>query len=391
MNQPRGTGSLRQRRPDVWEIRVSLGPDPVAGHSRIRSVTIAGDRRDAEAARARYAQAAALIRSQHRAQPGIPVGHLLHRWLDADHGWRPSTLTGYRSTVRALTDDPIAARRASGLTPRVMRAATSQWRRAGLHQPTIAGRIRCLRSALGWAHAEGILDRFPLDGMRGPGAAAVRTHAPVEQVRAILRFAEHTVRVERTRDTGEPPAPGDAARLHRAEQVLLLARLAADTGARRGELAALQLGDLDGDVLTIARGTSAEVVGPTKSGRIRRLTLGPTTARLWRSSISTWRGRTGDRPFGPWLFSPDLDHAVRLTTSGLGHWFTDLTRDASYPDVTLHRLRHTVATTLVSQGDILQAQYRLGHHDASTTLRIYSHALPLHDAAAAATLERVYR
>ena len=191
--------------------------------------------------------------------------------------------------------------------------------------------------------------------------------------------------------SGEPPAPGDAARLHRAEQVLLLARLAADTGARRGELAALQLGDLDGDVLTIARGTSAEVVGPTKSGRIRRLTLGPTTARLWRSSISTWRGRTGDRPFGPWLFSPDLDHAVRLTTSGLGHWFTDLTRDASYPDVTLHRLRHTVATTLVSQGDILQAQYRLGHHDASTTPRIYSHALPQRDAAAAATLERLYR
>ena len=34
--------------------------------------------------------------------------------------------------------------------------------------------------------------------------------------------------------------------LHRAEQVLLLCGLAADTGARRGELEALQLGDLDG-------------------------------------------------------------------------------------------------------------------------------------------------
>jgi integrase len=391
MNQPRGTGSLRQRRPDVWEIRVSLGPDPVAGRSRIRSVTIAGDRRDAEAARARYAEAAALTRCQHRAQPGIPVGQLLHRWLDADHGWRPSTLTGYRSTVRALTGDPIAARRASGLTPRVMRAAMSQWRRAGLREPTISGRVRCLRSALGWAHAEGILDHFPLEGMRGPSAAAVRTHAPVEHVRAILRFAEHAVRVRRARDTGAHMSPGDTARLHRAEQVLLLARLAADTGARRGELAALQVGDLDGDALTIARGTSAEIVGPTKSGRVRRLTLGPTTARLWRSSTSEWKSRNGDRPFGPWLFSADADHAVRLTTSGLGHWFTDLTRDTGYPDVTLHRLRHTVATTLVSRGDILQAQYRLGHRDASTTLRIYSHALPLRDAAAAATLERLYR
>ena len=111
-----------------------------------------------------------------------------------------------------------------------------------------------------------------------------------------------------------------AAGLHRAEQTLLLARLAADSGARRGELAALQFGDLDGDVLTIARGTSNEVVGPTKTGRIRRLTLGPTTTKLWLDIVSQWRHRreVGDR-FGPWLFSAAPDHTTRLTTSCLGH------------------------------------------------------------------------
>lgn len=65
--------------------------------------------------------------------------------------------------------------------------------------------------------------------------------------------------------------------------------------------------------------------------------------------------------------------------------------DAGYPDVTLHRLRHTVATTLVSGGDILAAQYRLGHADASTTLRTYSHALPLQDGDAAAILDALYQ
>jgi len=45
----------------------------------------------------------------------------------------------------------------------------------------------------------------------------------------------------------------------------------------------------------------------------------------------------------------------------------------------------------LSQGDILQAQYRLGHRDAATTLRIYSHVLPLTDQDAAATLEELYR
>jgi len=43
------------------------------------------------------------------------------------------------------------------------------------------------------------------------------------------------------------------------------------------------------------------------------------------------------------------------------------------------------------QGDILQAQQRLGHRDASTTLRIYSHALPLTDSDAAARLDELYR
>lgn len=154
----------------------------------------------------------------------------------------------------------------------------------------------------------------------------------------------------------------------------------------------VQVGDLDGDVLTIARAASAEVVGPTKTRRIRRLTLGATTAGLWRDSVTTWRERARDAAaFGPWLFSRDADHATRLRASTLGHWFATLAADAGHPDVTLHRLRHTVATTLVGRGDLLQAQQRLGHRDASTTLRIYSHAMPLTDADAAYALDQLYR
>ena len=61
-------------------------------------------------------------------------------------------------------------------------------------------------------------------------------------------------------------------------------------------------------------------------------------------------------------------------------------------DGTGARLRAVaVATVLGGQGDILQAQHRLGHRDASTTLRIYSHALPLSDSDAAARLDELYR
>ena len=90
------------------------------------------------------------------------------------------------------------------------------------------------------------------------------------------------------------------------------------------------------------------------------------------------------------VFPPRRSHHP-LSTSCLAHWFAELCTDAGHPDVTLHRLRHTVATTLVSQGDILQAQYRLGHRDAATTLRIYSHVMPLTDHDVAATLDALYR
>lgn len=381
----------------MWELRVALGPDAVSGRSLVRSITVHGDRDDAQAALARWAAQADAVRAGRRAAPGVAVADLLERWLAAAHGWRPATVAGYRSTVRALGRDPLGARRASQVTPPVLRAAVHAWAAAGVGPATAAARVRCLRSAFGWAYREGILDAPPLRGMRGPSTAATRLHAPVEVVCRILQVA--TAEVDDARRLLIAAGDG-AAQVHRGEQVLLLARLAADTGARRGELAALQIDDLDGEVLTISRGTSNEVVGPTKSGRVRRLTLGATTAQLWRSSVATWRERAEpgrrDDPgsgarFGPWLFSRRPDHTARLTTSCAGHWFAALAERAGHPDVTLHRLRHTVATVLVGQGDILQAQHRLGHRDAATTLRIYSHAVPLTDSAAAQTLDALFR
>ena len=99
MTWTRGAGSLRQRRPGVWEVRVALGPDLVSGRSAVRSVTVHGDRRAAENARASWAARAALVRSGRRARPGITVAELLGMWMAAEHAWRPSTVAGYRSTV----------------------------------------------------------------------------------------------------------------------------------------------------------------------------------------------------------------------------------------------------------------------------------------------------
>jgi hypothetical protein len=111
-------------------------------------------------------------------------GSLSVRTWSAEHAWRPSTLAGHRSIVAYLVGDSLATRRAVDLSPSVMRAACAAWRTRGWPDPAIWARV--LRSALGWAHAERVLDRQPLDGMRGPPQARIRQHAPVETVRAIL-------------------------------------------------------------------------------------------------------------------------------------------------------------------------------------------------------------
>lgn len=94
-----------------------------------------------------------------------------------------------------------------------------------------------------------------------------------------------------------------------------------------------------------------------------------------------------ESPFGPWLFSPRPDHTVRLTTGAVGHRFTRLRDAAGTETATLHRLRHSVATHLVSNRQLLKTQARLGHREASTTLRNYAHAMPLDDADVADSIE----
>lgn len=78
-----------------------------------------------------------------------------------------------------------------------------------------------------------------------------------------------------------------------AEQNRLLVRLAADTGARRSELATSRRSNLDRRVLTIERNLSLEVLGPTKSKRTRRLTIGATTAAMIRAHFDGWAHRVG--------------------------------------------------------------------------------------------------
>jgi len=252
--------------------------------------------------------------------------------------------------------------------------------------PKVSARRLLLRGAVSWAVAEGLLRVNPLAGMRGPPRPRPRRHHSRDEVRRLLAAAGQAAASAQDALRYRPGSAACARRLFAAEQLLLLVRLAADSGARRGELAALRLSDLDGRVLTIERSLSAGVLGPTKSGRTRRVTLGSGTAGMIRHYVQAWAARV--EPEQDWLFSPSPRRPAPMTAGALSRRLARPGQATGVEHAALHRLRHGVTTYLVDQGRLLKTQARLGHSDPATTLRHYSHAMPLDDIDVADELDR---
>lgn len=375
----------------MWEIRVVVGTHPLTGRSRQRSFTVHGDEEYAAQRQAELVADHGVRRVCVDRGDRLTVEQLLDRFAAAPHRWSPTTLRSYGGVIRDLRRDRLARCWLDRLTPAVLEVALARWAADGATPSTLSGRFHVLHSAITWGVCEGLLGSDPLVGMRSPPRPYPRKHLPPPQVRQLIAVAEQRRLAAAARLLERPTSRQRALDLFHAEQDELLVRLAADSGARRGELAALRADDLDGRVLSIERAAKDAVIGPTKTHSRGRLTLGATTARFWHNHVRAWRNHplAGDRA-GPWLFAAGPDRQTPIQPAGLGHRFERLRNAAGLPDAMLHRLRHTVGTHLVSQGKILKAAARLRHRDPSTTLRNYVDALPLDDEDAADELDTLF-
>jgi integrase len=177
--------------------------------------------------------------------------------------------------------------------------------------------------------------------------------------------------------------------------------LALATGARRGELLALRIGDFDPNAQTIRIERSLEqtkaglrIKAPkTKHGR-RTISLPPSVVaalkahllRLHELRLSLGLGRAGNDD----LLFPRFDGNIRSP-----HWLTQkfaLLMDAlKIPGVTFHSLRHTHASQLIASGmDVLTISRRLGHGSPTITLSVYGHLFSNTDARAAEIMESTF-
>ena len=168
--------------------------------------------------------------------------------------------------------------------------------------------------------------------------------------------------------------------------------LAAATGCRRGELLALEWTDLDEATGEINVSKSLE---QTKAGLRIKTTKSEETRRFsvpeWALEVLSahWEEQQRDRQ----LFGEGYDdHNLIFCQPGgayyspdrLGARVVELMRKVGLAGVSLHSLRHSHASILLSNGvPVAVVSQRLGHADQNITLSIYSHSLPADTLAAA--------
>ncbi len=372
--------TIRQRRPGAWEVRVFLGRDPISGKKRQRSQVVQGTKREAKAAAA--AMEAGRDPARTPTTKARTLADLLHAWYShGESSWSVSTAQGYRSRIKLLSTTPIAKTAVDKVTTEKL----DQWYAALVRLGTSPANIRnhhaLLRRALNQGVRWGWLQSNP--ALLATPPRVQRKHLSAMKAEDVMAVAEAA--------SGESLLAG------------LAIRLAAVTGARRGELVGLQWADLDGALLTISRSITtinrerseerrpADLsIGPTKTHSIRRLTLDIDSIALlalWRAECSERAHRQGVEP-GPWIFSKALDNSTPCSPGWLTRvWVRARRRAGLASKWRLHDLRHWAATTMIASGeDVRLVAGRLGHARAATTLDVYAHFVEKADGRAAEDL-----
>ncbi len=264
------------------------------------------------------------------------------RWLDTTgHRVRPATLRSYRQTMRVHVLPAFGSWPLADIRPSDVNRWTSDMRSRGLKPSTIATARRILAACL----ADAVKDRRVTwnaaqlsDAPKVEGSTRHRTLTAAE-ARALLDLAR-----------------GDA-------DAGLLVTLALGTGARVGELLALDWEDVDLDRRTVSihGSRSRSGVGPTKSHRgVRTVALPPFALDALRAEA---------RRTGPIIAHHD---GRAMIPERAGERWRTLRDRAGLDGLRFHDLRGTYATLALARGIPPKALADVLGHDPAILMRTYA-------------------
>ncbi|MEV5824818.1 tyrosine-type recombinase/integrase [Spirillospora sp. NPDC052242] len=362
------------KRGNTWSyvIRVT---DPETGVSKPKWV--GGFPTEDAAKEARDEARVKARRGEYIDRNSITVGEYLDEWLDG-HAVeiKPKTLANYRHLIDQHVKPNIGGLRLQAVRP-------GQLTKLYRDLVTMGGRQGTGLSPRTVAHVHSVLRKAFGDAVR------------VDE----LIPSNPTERAKRPRlHRDEPGNVWTAAQLRtfldvvQAHRLGAFYRLAAYTGARRGELLNLRWSavDLDGGAVTI-KGSAAfvngeRIEGTTKSGRSRVVSIDPGTVdvlKAHRARQNADKLKVGDAWKGSndgYVFTTGWGEPIHPdTVSSL--MATLITRHNEQnpeplPHARLHDLRHVHATTLLLAGvPVHVVASRLGHADPAITLRVYAHVV----------------
>jgi site-specific recombinase XerD len=265
-----------------------------------------------------------------------------HVWMVVDRALAPRTIGRYATTARGFltwrsTASPDEG--VEGLTGADVTGFLLHERNRRLAVGSLKGRVAELRSLLRFLHVGGFIPSSlagavpPVAGWRD---TALPVTMPAADVAALLAGCDRTTR------SG-----------HRDLAVLmLLARM----GLRAAEVAGLQLDHVDW--------RAGELVVHGKGGRVERLPLPVDVGEALVAYLTHARPPVDVRALIVSVQAPFRP----LRSTGIGEMVWRASARAGVPAVRSHRLRHTLATTMLREGvtlrDIGQV---LRHRDLATT------------------------
>jgi integrase len=374
-------GVMKRGKTWSYVIRVT---DPATGLSKPKWVGGFPTEDEAKAARDEARRAAR--RGEYVDRNAVTLDAYLSDWLDA-HALevKPRTLDGYRYLVRQYVSPRIGHLRLQAIRPSTL---------SGLYRDLLTSGGRggkpLSRRTVDYVHA--VLRKAFNDAVR---SEQLLSSNPAERAKRPRRESKGPTEVWSADDLRR------FLDLMSGHRLFAFYRLAAYTGARRGELLNLRWTDVDWNAPAVRiRGSvgmvaGERVEGTTKGGRERVVSLDAGTVDVLRAHR---RRQLDDLSVagGSWV---DTGHVF---TTGLGLPVypdtvsqlmakvikaynepedTEAKPARPLPHARLHDLRHVHATMLLLAGvPVHVVADRLGHADPSITLRVYAHVIRQHAA-----------
>ena len=297
-----------------------------------------------------------------------------NRWLATTTHLKPKTRESYESILRrhllsAFGDLPIGR-----IDHPSVLARLSEIQGAGAGSGTIRNVRDVLRTIMRLAQRSGAIKVNPAQDAKVPRSR--KKEMIFLDARQVMTLANAVTN------------PGtDASH----PQYGLLVRMAAFTGLRAGEIAALRIERLDlmrKRVQVTASATEAHgefIVGPPKTYQRRSVPLPG-------SLVDELVAHIAGRPLDDLVFVSPEGGPHRHSNFYRRH-FKPAVRRAGLPEgLRFHDLRHTYAAMLIEQGAHPRAMMeRLGHSTINVTLGTYGHLLPSLEESLNDALDRVYR